>query len=194
MLAVCPAIAAQDCERILSSNLPYVVKGSLRMHAGAADRVTPVSFEVRRSEHTAVVEMVGRGGEPTSVFWMHGPLVTERYETRTKRLVEYGYPAIQGTFTPGAQVRYIRVGFDHDEVISTEWASATVFEASTRRVGDCNIEVMEILTRITDKSHFRVFSQLYAPKLGYFIDSGWGGGLHLDITWTFTAASLELLP
>jgi hypothetical protein len=185
---------ATDCQAILSSQDPFVMRGTSVALVGGSTRSTAMEFRVARGDETKVTLTIGQQTEPVIEFSYKGVLTTRIMVLRTKEVTEYEYASIDGALTPGTEMRYARVAKKNGEVASAETGLLHIGEAGTFMIGDCAIEVIEVKGEVkSDKAPERALTMLYAPKLGVPVKSTQGGlGPKGDIVSSFAASSLEL--
>jgi hypothetical protein len=190
-----PAAArAADCEAILSSQQPYVMRGTSIAISGTVTRSTVMDFRVTRGDQTTIAVTAEPQTEAGIEFVYEGVWLVQTTLLTSKEVTRYEYSSRDGTMTPGTEMRYTRVLKKNGEVTSAETGLMHIGEAGPRTVGDCMVDVVEIKGEVkSDKLPVRVISSFYAPKLGITVKTDQGGmGPKGDIMTSFVAASLEL--
>ncbi|MFI5012602.1 MAG: hypothetical protein ACHQAY_09655 [Hyphomicrobiales bacterium] len=187
---------ASDCETILSTRQPFIMRGTTFAMIGTASRSATASFLVTRGDETKIVQMIGPQNDPVVEQWFKGVWPMRMTVLKTQETTTFEYALLEDDLKPGAELHYTRVLKKNGEILSAETGVAHVGEAGTRMIGDCAVDVIEIKSETrSDKAPTRASSLLFAPKLGYFVKSEQAGlGPKGDIATTFSATSLELAP
>ena len=185
---------ATDCQAILSSQDPYLMRGTSVAIGGGTTRSTAMDFRVARGDETKVTLTIEPQTEPALESWYKGVLIMRIMLSKTKAVTEYEYASIEGTLTPGTEMGYVRVAKRNGEVASAETGLLHIGEAGTFMIGDCAVEVIEVTGKVkSDKAPERALAMLYAQRLGVPVKFTQGGlGPKGDIVSSFAATSLEL--
>jgi hypothetical protein len=188
---------AENCDRILSSKDPILLRGSSVTLFRGAVKPGLIAFHILRGEDSVkVLQMTGTEAEPVIEARLKGVLVTHWTNLKTKQAIDYEYPSVEGSLTEGTQMRYTRVLKQNGEAKATETGIIHIGERGVMRVGECEVEVIAIDGEIkSDQAPTRATRLLYAPRLGYFVKSESASSLSNGLyAFSFKATSVELTP
>jgi hypothetical protein len=190
---------AEDCDRILWSTSPILVRGKLATIKGGAITGSLVTYRIMRAEDPVkVVMMTGPGNDPVAEYLLNDlGLATRVTLLKSNRVVYYEYSSSEGTRAVGTEFRYTRTARLNDPV--KKWVESFVEhidQPSVRRIGACDVEVIPIHRDVQNDSGDGYSARvLYAPYLMSFVQMESAGeffpspGQQVSI---FSATSLDL--